>query len=122
MVGKKGVVLINPKGGELPFDCPVKLMKFLDDIYYKQYIDHGALPYEWKWEVRKDVAQWGIVKTTIQYYEYKVSVFDPENRYKIWDTELDRCVYESGSFDTIEDALADAKFNIDETVETPDDR
>lgn len=117
MVGKKGVVLINPKGGELPFDCPVRLMTFLDSEFLQ-----GALPDEWKWEVRKDVAQWGIVKTTIQYYEYKVSVFDPENRYKIWDTELDRCVYESGSFDTIEDALADAKFNIDETVETPDDR
>ena len=117
MVGKKGVVLINPKGGELPFDCPVRLMTCLDSEFLQ-----GALPDEWKWEVRKDVAQWGIVKTTIQYYEYKVSVFDPENRYKIWDTELDRCVYESGSFDTIEDAIADAKFNIDETVETPDDR
>ena len=92
-------------------------MTFLDSEFLQ-----GALPDEWTWKVKKDVAQWGIVKTTIQYYEYKVSVFDPENRYKIWDTELDRCVYESGSFDTIEDAIADAKFNIDETVETPDDR
>jgi len=106
----KTVLLINPKGGELPFDCPVQLMKFLDSEFLQ-----GALPDEWKWEWYQKYWK------TIRYYEYKILVFAPNNRYEIWDCEQDRCVYESGSFDTIKDAISDAKFNIDESMETPND-
>lgn len=107
----KTVLLINPKGGKLPFDCPLKLIKFLDNEFLQ-----GALPDDWKWEVKKDKEI-----TTFQYHEYKIKIFSPFNEYKIWDCEFDRCVYESGSFDTIEDAISDAKFNIDESMEIPND-
>lgn len=111
-MANKTVLLINPKGGKLPFNCPLKLIKFLDNEFLQ-----GALPDDWKWEVKKDKEI-----TTVQYHEYKIKVFSPFNEYKIWDCEFDRCVYKSGSFDTIEDAISDAKFNIDESMEIPNDR
>ena len=109
----KTVLLINPKGGKLPFNCPLKLIKFLDNEFLQ-----GALPDDWKWEWYQ--TYW----KTIRYYEYKILVNCTNNTYEIWDCELDRCVYESVSierFDTLEDAIKDAKLNIDESMEECND-
>ena len=73
----KTVVLIDPNGEKISFTCPFKLMEFLDHVYYKQYIDHGALPYEWKWEWYQ--TYW----KTIKYYEYKILVNCATNTYDL---------------------------------------
>jgi len=49
----KTVILIDPDGEKTSFDCPLKLMEFLESVYFNLYIDHGVLPYEWKWETNK---------------------------------------------------------------------
>jgi len=67
------------------------------------------------------------VVKTVEYHEYEIEVFcidkyvslDIPSRYsyKLWNCEYDRYVYQSGEFDSINKAVADAKFVIEETRE-----
>lgn len=64
---------------------------------------------------------------TVEYHEYEIEVFCTDKyvsldipskySYKIWDCEYDRYVYQSGEFDSIDKAVADAKSVIEETRE-----
>ena len=64
---------------------------------------------------------------TVEYYEYEIEVFCTDKyvsldipskySYKLWNCEYDRYVYQSGEFDSINKAVADAKFVIEETRE-----
>lgn len=67
------------------------------------------------------------VVKTVEYHEYEIEVFCNDKYvtldipskygYKIWDCEYDRYVYQSGEFDSIDKAVADAKSVIEETRE-----
>mgnify|MGYP003131762119 FL=1 len=85
----KTVLLINPKGGKLPFDCPVKLLQFLDNEFLQ-----GALPDEWKWEAwrsgdKNEVQINKLFNDQVFIEGYEVELFENESQsgfyFKIWD-------------------------------------
>ena len=85
----KTVLLINPKGGKLPFDCPVKLLQFIDNEFLQ-----GALPDDWKWEAwrtgdKNEVQISKLFNDQVFIEGYEVELFETESQsgfyFKIWD-------------------------------------
>ena len=85
----KTVLLINTKGEKLHFDCPVKLLQFIDNEFLQ-----GALPDDWKWEAwrtgdKNEVQISKLFNDQVFIEGYEVELFETESQsgfyFKIWD-------------------------------------